>query len=184
MITVKSREEFLKEVRKCIFIRPTCAEIGCYRGDFSEQILRELHSNLLYLVDPFRTGGRQYGKELNHIQSAYSDFRDYEFVKARFKDKKNVRIERGWSFNVVESFNDDRLDFIYHDASHLYEDIKQDLGMWLPKLTKSGLMCGHDYIDHPSFGVKQAVDEFCAEHNFEMIILNTNGGDYALRAIQ
>ena len=42
-------------------------------------------------------------------------------------------------------------------------------------------MCGHDYFNHSNFGVIQAVDEFCEEHEFEMIILNKPGWDWCLR---
>jgi len=42
-------------------------------------------------------------------------------------------------------------------------------------------MCGHDYTDAYGFGVVKAVDEFCKEHDFEMIILNNNGFDWALK---
>ena len=42
-------------------------------------------------------------------------------------------------------------------------------------------MCGHDYTGNYSDHVIKAVDEFMVEHNFEMIILNENGGDFALR---
>lgn len=180
MIKVQSREDFLKEVKKHLPETPSAIEIGCYRGDLSETIFQTLSPRLLFLVDPFKSGGEKYGKELNHIQSAYSDFRDFEFISTRFKSNKKIFVQKAFSFEAIRDYNNNIFDFIYHDASHLYEDIKLDLKLWLPKLKAGGLICGHDYINFDNFGVIKAVDEFCNEHNFEMIIFNENGGDYAL----
>jgi hypothetical protein len=63
----------------------------------------------------------------------------------------------------------------------LYDDLKSDLKDWQPKLKLDGFMCGHDYIEHEDFGVINAVDEFCETSDFEMFLLNKNGGDYALK---
>jgi len=51
----------------------------------------------------------------------------------------------------------------------------------LCKLKKGGIMGLHDYTDMYGFGVIEAVDEWCIENNFEIIILNNNGFDVALR---
>ena len=49
-------------------------------------------------------------------------------------------------------------DFIFIDAAHSYEAVRQDIGDWLPKVKPGGSFMGHDY--HPSFpGVSKAVDE-------------------------
>jgi hypothetical protein len=48
-------------------------------------------------------------------------------------------------------------------------------------------MAGHDYVKYSNFGVIQAVDEFCEEHGYEMIILNNNefdSFDWALMKIK
>lgn len=41
-------------------------------------------------------------------------------------------------------FRDESLDFIFIDASHLYEDVKQDIITYIPKLKPSGMLIGHD----------------------------------------
>jgi predicted O-methyltransferase YrrM len=53
-------------------------------------------------------------------------------------------------------FDDESFDFIFIDAEHLYENVKQDLNNWYPKLKKGGIFAGHDYRE----GVQKAVDEF------------------------
>lgn len=184
MITVNDREQFLDEVWKLMDVDSICAEIGVLYGDFSKMIYSKFTPIELVLIDPFKQNEKYYHDGLNYLLTAYSTQKDYESVLKKFENIHTVVINRCYSYEAVKGYENSFFDFIYHDASHLYEDIKRDLNDWLPKLIPGGLMCGHDYIQHESFGVIQAVDEFCKEHNFEMIILNENGGDYALRKIQ
>lgn len=60
------------------------------------------------------------------------------------------------SADACKLFKDGSVDFIFLDAEHLYDNVKQDLENWYPKLSKGGLFAGHDYNGE----VMQAVDEF------------------------
>lgn len=51
-------------------------------------------------------------------------------------------------------------DLIYIDASHEYEDVKEDLKNYWDKLNYGGVMFGDDYGNSTFPGVKVAVDEF------------------------
>lgn len=183
MYKVTTRESFLQELKKHLPEKVWCAEIGVFRGDFSQMILDIINPIGLTLIDPFITEhGHTYGAELHYLPTAYSGDEQYYDVLKRFQHFGNrVFIYREFSYNCTNKFFDQSFDFIYHDASHLYEDLKRDLVDWLPKVNEHGLVCGHDYTDNPAFGVRQAVDEFCKENNFEMIILNEQGGDFALK---
>jgi predicted O-methyltransferase YrrM/tRNA G46 methylase TrmB len=66
------------------------------------------------------------------------------------------------SLEAVHQFKDRSLDFVFIDASHEYEDVKQDICAWLPKVKYGGVLAGHDYyIGGENYfpGVKRAVDE-------------------------
>jgi hypothetical protein len=63
------------------------------------------------------------------------------------------------------------MDFVYLDANHRYDAVREDLHAWWPKVRKGGMLAGDDYglIDEQwvdfghgrcRFGVKRAVDEF------------------------
>jgi hypothetical protein len=185
MITVNNRREFLIE---CSRLLPkngsiNCVEIGCYQGEFSEQICQVLYVNKLYLIDSFLSSGNS--KYPDGLYTSYSGIDDFRILLLRLADcllTEQVEIIPKYSYEAVSRIQDNSCEFLYHDACHLKEDLKRDLIEWLPKLKSNGLVCGHDYNAGAFPGVKQAVDEFCAEHNFEMIIFNENGGDYALRA--
>lgn len=175
MKIVETREEFLRSLG--LQQLPYCVEIGVLHGDFSKMILENINPLYLYLIDPFE---KNYTKYKNGLTTAYSTRDEYFMVRGKFKDDHRVILKKGYSYDVVDTFGDNYFDFIYHDASHLYKDLKRDLKQWLPKLKIGGIIAGHDYIKHEDFGVQQAVDEFCEENNFEMFLLNKNGGDWAL----
>jgi hypothetical protein len=104
---------------------------------------------------------------------------------------------RGTSKKTSEIFHDSSLDFIYIDANHSYDFVKEDLELWYPKVKPGGWVMGHDYLkldweqppfadnhkdkhiwmfddSNPTeqiyaglFGVNPAVDEFCKKNNYK-----------------
>jgi len=63
-------------------------------------------------------------------------------------------------------YNDNSLDFVFIDANHVYEAVKDDLQAWFPKVKTGGIIAGHDYYN--DLGVKNAVDEFFGESNLHL----------------
>jgi len=68
------------------------------------------------------------------------------------------------SMEAVKLYEDESIDFIFIDASHEYEDIKDDISNWILKLRGGGIIAGHDYgfID-----VKKAVNEILGCDNIK-----------------
>ncbi len=183
---VKTREQFLRELKELLPYNCTGAEIGVLNGDFSRMILNVIQPKKLFLIDPFGICIDTYGEELSFLSTAYSTAADYLGVLNRFENEilyQYVVVDNDFSYNAVKRYKDQSLDFVYIDASHKYEDVKIDLNGWLPKVKEGGLIAGHDYVEFKGFGVIKAVDEFIIENNFEMVIFNENGGDYALKKI-
>jgi hypothetical protein len=72
-----------------------------------------------------------------------------------------------WRMTSVEAaanVPDHSFDFVYIDARHDYESVKEDLEAWCSKVRPGGILAGHDYVDgdlpQGEFYVKSAVDEF------------------------
>lgn len=68
----------------------------------------------------------------------------------------NLQIINADSVAASRIVPDRSLDFIFIDAEHDYQSVKQDIAAWEPKLKPGGWMAGHDYDLQ---GVRRAVNE-------------------------
>jgi len=144
-----------------------CAEVGVYRGRFASQILgRFSEITTYYCIDTWkhyddftailRPQGEMAKCDFNKI------FRDFKVKIKPYKSK--VKIYRMTSKKAAKLIKDGTLDFVFIDANHAYDYIKEDIGIWLPKVKKGGVISGHDY-NVKRFGVTEAVDELLPKAN-------------------
>lgn len=153
-----------------------CAEIGVFKGDFSEYMLK-MEPSELYLVDPWVSimdiPARWHAIPQNEIDQIKQE------VKDRFASDQNVKIIEKYSVDAVNDFEDNYFNWIYLDANHSYDFVKQDLHNWWQKIKSGGSLCGNAYQDNDrqvqllDFGVVPAVDDFLENHfeeiaNFEV----------------
>jgi hypothetical protein len=61
------------------------------------------------------------------------------------------------------------LDFVYIDGNHIYEYVKADIMNYYQKLTKDGLLCGHDFSSS-WLGVIASVTEFSVEKHLTLVV--------------
>jgi hypothetical protein len=145
------------------------AEIGVWKGDFSQAVLNAAHPKELHLIDPWKYQSSStykyawYGGLAKNGQDEMD--RHYNGVCSRFEDqirREQVEIHRGFSADVLSQFPDDFFDWVYIDGNHMYEFVKKDLELAYRKTKAGGLVCGDDYVDGQWWqdGVKKAVDEF------------------------
>jgi predicted O-methyltransferase YrrM len=91
-----------------------------------------------------------------------------EFLKNIESVKSFINPIKGFSENIVNNYKDESIDFLFIDADHEYDKIKQDINLWFSKIKKNGVIAGHDYtIGFP--GVIKAVDEFFGKDNFNVV---------------
>lgn len=76
---------------------------------------------------------------------------------------------KGSSLIEVDQFKDNSLKFVFIDSSHEYDDVKNELEKWYPKIKAGGVLAGHDYHHQGLWaGVGKAVDEFCEKNNIKL----------------
>ena len=173
MITGDTRDYLFDKIlpKNCI-----CAEIGVRTGNNAERILNLSNPKQLYLIDSWDwvISIRNSNSELNNILKEYyknvNQEEWYKIVKNKFIFNNNVTIIRKLSVDASKDFDDDYFDWVYIDASHDYESIKEDIKLWYSKVKEGGFLCGHDYIDSPNItiDVKKAINEFLVEYNLEL----------------
>ena len=137
-------------------------EVGVQQGYFAETVLREWTGEHYYLVDVWKHQ-ENYVDIANVNQAVQESFMAEALSKVSpWKDR--VTVVRNYSVLASKLFPEEFFDFIYLDARHNYEGIKEDLHAWYPKLKQGGLYSGHDFLNgnikEGIFEVKRAVYEF------------------------
>jgi hypothetical protein len=138
-------------------------EVGVLKGDFSK------HLHVAAGKGGFK--GSYTGVDIWEAIDMYKGDRDeskanYEEARGNLAEYPRAQLWKMYSVEAAERFRDGELDFVYVDATHLYEDSLADIRAYWPKLKVGGIMAGDDYHNGfvpqagYSFGVKDAVDEF------------------------
>jgi len=60
-------------------------------------------------------------------------------------------------------YKNESLEFVFIDAEHSYEAVRNDIHAWYDKVKPGGFIAGHDYYN--DMGVMRAVDEFFKDKN-------------------
>jgi hypothetical protein len=133
-------------------------EVGSWKGMSSAYMATEIANSekdiSFYCIDTWE-GSIEHTDD-KHLKDLYhiflSNMKPVEKYYNHIKDS---------ALNAVHLFEDNSLDFVFIDASHEYEDVKNDIIAWLPKVKKGGVLAGHDYYVYKEFGegVKKAVHE-------------------------
>jgi hypothetical protein len=58
---------------------------------------------------------------------------------------------------------------VFYDGAHSYEETKDVLEYWFPKMSKGDVIAIDDYGLGQWHGVKEAVDEFCGDWDQEIV---------------
>jgi hypothetical protein len=159
-----------------------CAEIGVWKGDFSQQILERTRPKELWLLDPwtFRPEfpDRWYGGAAASNQADMD--RIYQSVVDRFAHRRDVRIHRAPSSELPEILGNRQLDWVYIDGDHGEEAVRSDLGACWKVVRSGGWITGDDYFWADECGnpsVQTAVDSFVAAHGLTLHLI---GGQFII----
>jgi hypothetical protein len=166
-----------------------CAEIGSWKGDFSQRILDTTQPQKLFLIDPYKHVNEYkkawYGGD-NGSQEQMDEIHDS--VAARFSDNiksGQMEILRDDSENALQKFDKDYFDWIYVDGNHTYEFVKADLNYSWDKLKVDGYLTGDDYNLEGWWedGVTKAVDEFIEIKKGIIKVVAIKGTQFILKKI-
>lgn len=144
------------------------AEIGVFKGDFSERLFHATEPAEFHLIDVWQE--REEYEAADHYYEKSMDYY-YRKVKARFSQHQNVQIHRKESQQALKTFQDNYFDWVYVDGDHAYQGVKGDLELCLKKVKPGGLICGDDYVLGRWWGdgVVRAVNELIQNGKVEVI---------------
>jgi len=113
-------------------------------------LLKTIYYNYIVRMDPYS------------IQSV---------LKLLRKFQKNVNIIKGDSREVLKEINLDKFDYVFLDGGHKYETVKNDLENLTQIINNKGTIFCDDYDLAYASGVKDAIDKYVLEKNFNLKIL-------------
>ena len=102
------------------------AELGVFKGQFSDVILEVVKPSMLYLFDKFPKRARSGDKDGNNIEQV-NLLEYYENVLVpKYRNMPNVTLLK-LPTSEAERFADGHLDWCYIDADHSFEGVMKDL---------------------------------------------------------
>lgn len=135
-------------------------EIGCWKGKSSAYIAVEIINSKkiidLICIDTWEGSIEHKTDSYPEVKNLYAIFKEnMKPLDGYYTDMKMT------SLKASTFFENNSVDFVFIDASHEYEDVKNDILTWLPKIKKGGVLAGHDYWSDVTVwpGVRKAVNE-------------------------
>lgn len=161
-------------------------EVGTDRGIFIEDFIKsyyaaqarsvsadKLQAPSVVCIDPY----------LPYPEMPWPRDADYQFAIAKLCRFRNARLLRCTSRDFLQyiaqcddlSWKEFRPEFVYIDADHRYESVRNDIHDWWDRVSPIGVLAGHDYDpDHP--GVMRAVAEFADRVQRSVHVVNEDDG--------
>lgn len=121
---------------------PMVVEVGSWTGFSTALLANEVQGKgKVFAVDHWLGNPKTVTREEGSLRDVYGVFKS-NLIRMGLWDMVNPLVMD--SETAASIFRDDILDFVFIDADHLYESIKQDIELWLPKVKKGGILAGHD----------------------------------------
>jgi len=149
----------------------TGAEVGVKLGEYSEELLRTWRGRRLISIDSWPVApGADPDDPVLGVAAQESYLAETRRRLAPFGERSEIR--RRDSLEAAAEIDPGSLDFVYIDAAHEYEPVRDDIEAWHGRVRPGGLLCGHDYYDGfragAMYGVARAVDEFCEQRGLKV----------------
>jgi hypothetical protein len=121
------------------------AEIGVWRGEFAETMLRSCPLvDRYYMIDAWRHL-ENWNKPANKSDKEFEEIMAEALRRTEFATKRRC-ILRGRTTEVLDRIPDQSLDFAYIDSDHTLRGITLDLNKILPKMRPNGWIGGDDFV--------------------------------------
>lgn len=139
----------LAKLRELASESRSIVEVGSWKGRSTKELL-ESCKGPVYAVDHWQGSQKDVSGIVGELGGVYEEF------MRNVGEYPNLTVCKGNSIDIANQFNGNRVDMVFIDAGHEYEECRSDIEAWLPKCDK--FICGHDYNQNFP-GVTKAVDE-------------------------
>lgn len=133
-------------------------ELGVYKG----KLIRHIMTSCSDVVDEYWGVDKwefceEYLNRRNPVTAEQWEKNKWWSYKVASYWKQQVRLINLKSHDAVGLFDDGYFDFVFVDAEHTYDPMREYISDWLPKVRGGGIFGGHDYDKE---GVRKAVGEY------------------------
>lgn len=117
----------------------TILEIGSYAGESTEMFAQNFKS--VIAIDPFMND-----YDPNDPACSYMDLTNvYKTFSSVISKYDNITHIRKTSDDAINELKDTKVDLIYIDGLHTYDQVKKDIDNYIGLINESGFISGHDY---------------------------------------
>jgi len=178
------REDFLNFLPK----HSIGAEIGVFKGEFSEKILMVVKPKKLHLIDGWHKIYGEYYPWISfdtnmRVLKTTEAYNQTIKVLEKYNAKKICKVHVEDDLVCLRKINDNYFDWVYLDSSHEYEHTISELELLKDKVKDTGIILGHDWRpspEHYHHEVYKAVNEFCEKNNWILFKLD-NHAQWAIK---
>ena len=173
----RARKKFLNKLPKNGIV----AEVGVAGGDHAAAMKEISNPKGMYLIDPWIVCFGPGEGAMKQVEDSLSVNILDEGVFNLEVHTDSIVAMKEYSVNASKYFPDEFFDYVYIDADHRYDGVKEDIVHWFPKVKKGGYISGHDYrhTRQRMYGIKRAVTELLDEHDLELAF-TSRGFDWAV----
>lgn len=148
-------------------------ELGAHRGRSTGWLASGAVSSHVWSVDPWSDLAN------DAVDDGYAEvepaYRNGSYVGARAEFDAHIAACRltgkvtpiqSTSLDVASTWSGPPVGLLFHDATHSYVSVRDDLLAWLPHLAARCVVALHD-LGHPKFGVESAAFDVLSRHEFD-----------------
>jgi len=149
-------------------------EVGVYGGASILGIVDICikNNNTIYAIDPWELNTNANGEDLSNkehkLDLLTTNLKEVRVQLEKVIDdlgyKDTLSLVQSFSSTAACSFEDESIDLAFIDGNHSYDSVKEDIGLWLPKMKRGGTLWGDDYAWR---SVRTAVNDFCNDNNIQ-----------------
>ena len=180
----------LEEIQKC---NPkSFLEIGIFHGVTARNVCELMYKNhgqdFSYTGIDIFDEGDQYKDEVTPVKTFNNPLKNFffKYIKRQNpyskkavedllkKFEENVSLIQGNSNKVLKKIDMSKVDYVFLDGGHDYPTVMNDLICSKEVILNNGTVLCDDYDLSYAPGVKQAIDEFVEENNFNCKIICNN----------
>jgi len=117
-------------------------EIGSFKGKSTSCIaLGSPKDTKIYVIDTFEGNQKDFSEGVQFLGGNF--YNEFDSNLKKIGERRKITAIKGHSQTVGKKWNK-KIDFLFIDGSHIYEDVKRDVEMFYPWLKPGGIIALHD----------------------------------------